>query len=157
TITYISPLNGSVYVNELPIFNATIDSLNVNEIGMSFNGVDGYADLTSIDITQFNQGLNSWKATFLINGNTPEEDFLEGEPQYFYYYSREKASLFDNIKNYVLNFINNIFFKRGENLNVETMNITNISYIKLNEVAGNCDLTVNHSICSNATGTYIVG
>ncbi len=32
-----------------------------------------------------------------------------------------------------------------------------VDYIKLNSIAGACDLTVNHTICSNATGTYIVG
>jgi hypothetical protein len=32
-----------------------------------------------------------------------------------------------------------------------------VTYIKLNEVSGICDLTRNHTICSNATGTYIKG
>lgn len=46
------------------------------------------------------------------------------------------------------NFDNNNFNGTG--------NIT-ATYIKLNEVSGLCDLTVNHTICSNVTGTYIVG
>lgn len=41
--------------------------------------------------------------------------------------------------------------------NAHQGNLTNVSYIKLNEVSGVCDLTINHSICSNLTGTYITG
>lgn len=29
--------------------------------------------------------------------------------------------------------------------------------IRMNEISGACDLTINHSICSNASGTFIVG
>jgi len=41
-------------------------------------------------------------------------------------------------------------------LNV-TGNITDVNYIKLDDIGGACDLTINGSICTNATGTYIVG
>jgi len=36
-------------------------------------------------------------------------------------------------------------------------NITNMSYIINTEINGACDLTKNHSRCSNVTGTYIIG
>lgn len=36
-------------------------------------------------------------------------------------------------------------------------NITNVSYIKLDNVTGNCDLSINGTICKNSTGVYIVG
>lgn len=43
------------------------------------------------------------------------------------------------------------------NINMGTNNLTNVSYIRLNNVTGSCDLTINHSICSNMTGSYWVG
>jgi hypothetical protein len=45
----------------------------------------------------------------------------------------------------------------GGNVNMSNKNITTINYIKFNKVTGACDLTLNGSICSNTTGTYIVG
>jgi hypothetical protein len=36
-------------------------------------------------------------------------------------------------------------------------NITNATYIIMNEKSGACDLTINHSWCSNITGSYFVG
>lgn len=150
TITYISPLNGSIYINQTPVYNATIDIPYIF-VGMSFNGVDGYGDLDSIGITQYKQGLNNWSVVFY-----GDSDDYYGDLIYFYYYS-DNNNWFNNIKTWIINSINNLFFKKGENLNIETKNITNVSYIKLNEVVGACDLTINHSICSNATGTYIVG
>lgn len=42
-------------------------------------------------------------------------------------------------------------------LQMNTGNITNSSYIRFNQISGACDLTITHSICSNATGMYIVG
>jgi hypothetical protein len=36
-------------------------------------------------------------------------------------------------------------------------NITNATYITMYEKSGACNLNINHSICSNATGTYIIG
>jgi len=43
------------------------------------------------------------------------------------------------------------------NLDVNENNLTDVSYIKFKKIAGSCDLTINGSICSNASGTYIVG
>lgn len=42
------------------------------------------------------------------------------------------------------------------NVNLTGYNLT-INYIRINEIGGACDLTVNHSICSNASGSYWVG
>lgn len=36
-------------------------------------------------------------------------------------------------------------------------NVTINMYAKLNEQSGACDLSQNHTICSNASGTYIIG
>jgi hypothetical protein len=36
-------------------------------------------------------------------------------------------------------------------------NITNATYIIMNEKSGACDLTINHSICSNSSGTFLIG
>lgn len=44
-----------------------------------------------------------------------------------------------------------------KNLDMGSNNITNVSYIKLNEISGACDLTINGSICKNSTGLYITG
>ena len=45
----------------------------------------------------------------------------------------------------------------GGNIEMNTGNITNVTYIKLNEVSGACDLTRNHTICSNLSGTFFIG
>lgn len=44
-----------------------------------------------------------------------------------------------------------------QNLQMNTYNITNVSTVRFNKISGPCDLSLNGSICSNATGTYIVG
>jgi hypothetical protein len=44
-----------------------------------------------------------------------------------------------------------------KNLDMGSNNITNVSYIKLNEISGACDLTINGSICKNSSGLYITG
>jgi hypothetical protein len=49
------------------------------------------------------------------------------------------------------------YFKRGENIQLQQKNLTNVSYIQLNNIGGVCDLSVNGTICKNATGTYIIG
>ena len=43
------------------------------------------------------------------------------------------------------------------NLNFSNSNITNPTYIIMNEKSGACDLTINHSWCSNISGSYFVG
>jgi hypothetical protein len=43
------------------------------------------------------------------------------------------------------------------NINMSYKNITDVNYIKFQKIAGACDLTINGSICSNSTGTYIIG
>jgi len=44
------------------------------------------------------------------------------------------------------------------NLNMGTQNITNMTFIKLNNIGSKpCDLSVLGSICKNSTGTYIIG
>ena len=45
----------------------------------------------------------------------------------------------------------------GNNVNMSNNNLTSINYAKFNKIAGACDLTLTGSICSNTTGTYIVG
>lgn len=44
-----------------------------------------------------------------------------------------------------------------DNSNITTTGIISASYIRLNELNGACDLTINHSWCSNSTGSYFVG
>lgn len=42
-------------------------------------------------------------------------------------------------------------------IDVGTGNVTNVSYMTLNKIGGACDLLTNGTICSNGTGTYIIG
>lgn len=83
TITYISPMNGSIYINETPFFNATIDIPYVN-VGMSFNGIDDYVGWNNIDINQYEQGLNNWSVVFY-----GDSDDYYGDLIYFYYYDTD--------------------------------------------------------------------
>lgn len=43
------------------------------------------------------------------------------------------------------------------NLNMNTFNVLNMSYLIATEISGACDLTINHSKCSNVSGTYVIG
>lgn len=43
------------------------------------------------------------------------------------------------------------------NLNFSNSNITNPASIIMKEISGACDLTINHSICSNSSGTFLIG
>ena len=56
----------------------------------------------------------------------------------------------DNVEAYIFDNDNTA------NLNLTGYNVTT-NYLKLNNIGGICDLSVNGTICSNATGTYIVG
>lgn len=55
----------------------------------------------------------------------------------------------------VVDYTNIAMLNQSNNFNQN--NLTNVTYIKFNRILGACDLTINGSICSNATGTYIVG
>ena len=68
-------------------------------------------------------------------------------------WSADDDTIFDNTNVCYINQTN-IF---TENQNFSNNNLTDIFYIKLNDIGGACDLTINGSICSNASGTYIVG
>ena len=43
------------------------------------------------------------------------------------------------------------------NLNFSNSNITNPNSIVMKEISGACDLTINHSICTNLSGMWIIG
>lgn len=53
------------------------------------------------------------------------------------------------------NLTNVAFINKSNNFNQN--NLTNISIIKMTENNFACSLNINHTICSNATGTYIIG
>ena len=42
------------------------------------------------------------------------------------------------------------------NVNLSSNNLS-ASYLRLNEISGACDLTINHSICANSSGIYVTG
>ena len=120
-ITYVSPINGSVYINELPIFNATINESYVFA-GMSFNGVDGYADLIR-NVNEYNQGLNNWSIFFLLSDGI---SIVYGSVQYFYYYSdiqsladateehNLKSTWLEDIKDWILETAETLFYTKSE-------------------------------------------
>jgi hypothetical protein len=64
------------------------------------------------------------------------------------------TNLYGNLSNYLL--LNGSKTMTG-NLNFSNSNITNPSNIVMKEISGACDLTINHSFCSNITGSYWVG
>jgi len=55
------------------------------------------------------------------------------------------------------NYADTNFYNKSSNVDMLNRNITNTGYIKFTKITGPCDLTINGSICSNSTGTYIVG
>jgi hypothetical protein len=104
--------------------------INGNNIGSSTN-LDGYA--------KYNFGSNNFTGT----GN-----FTTTNTGFFGWI----GSLINRVTKLWVQDIdvnNTIQMNRG--------NITNSSYIIMNEITGGCNLRINHSICSNATGTYLVG
>jgi len=52
---------------------------------------------------------------------------------------------------------NGTWIKKNTNIEFYGKNATGMTIIDLLQIAGACPLTINGSICSNATGTYIVG
>ena len=110
--------------------------LSGNNIGASTN-LDGYA--------KYNFGFNNFagNGTFITSANlTATNGFFSNLGSAL---SRITKGWFTDVD------------VSGGNINMNTGNITNVTYFKLNEVSGACDITVNHTICSNATGTYITG
>jgi hypothetical protein len=134
-ITYISPLNGSVYINELPIFNATINESYIFT-GMNFNEVDGYADLIR-NVNEYNQGLNNWSIFFLLSDGI---SIVNGSVQYFYYYSdiqsladatpehNVKSTWLEDIKDWILELAEDLFYTKSEVYNKsETYNQSEVN------------------------------
>lgn len=70
-------------------------------------------------------------------------------------YAASQAALDNNHKHSTSNLTSGTV---PVNLDMATnTNITNLGYIRFYKISGTCDLTTNGSICSNTTGTYIVG
>ena len=65
----------------------------------------------------------------------------------------DEDTVFDNLNVCYLNQTNSF----TEDTNFTDNDITDISYIKLHDIGGACDLSVSGYICMNETGTYIVG
>jgi hypothetical protein len=66
-----------------------------------------------------------------------------------------------NMTTPAISYANANFYNKSANINTGTYNTTTYqvnatSYI-INEISGACSLTKLHSICANATGTYMVG
>jgi len=51
----------------------------------------------------------------------------------------------------------NVFFTNSTTNNITVNNINFTGYETCVEIAGPCDLTINHSSCCNSTGTYEIG
>jgi len=97
--------------------------------------------------------INYWNFTELLNGTLVQNDTLYST---FYPITTLQNGTFTQSGNASWNesYANNIYYKNGDDANFTSMNTTTIN---INEIEGACDLNKNHSICSNATGTYIIG
>jgi len=147
----IEDLDGNVYIkNNTSGWNMSFTNdidFNVNS-SLSLNSSEGY--IKEMNYTIFDLILNvltideSWLTTFwdAIFGTKSTDDLTEGS-----------TNKYDN-QSWNESYANNIYYKNGDDANFTSMNTTTIN---INEIEGACDLNKNHSICSNATGTYIIG
>ncbi len=86
--------------------------------------------------------------TYVNQSNTfNSTQFETGEPITI------KTSWLTSFIESVVNAMTN-FFKKGENIEMQQMNLTNVSIFQLNEMSGACYPLVCGGFCKNATATY---
>ncbi len=77
SVKYVSPVNGSVYIESIPVFNATLNApYEYSEINLNDNGLSDYPDSSLIV-----PGLNYWYVVFYNAGG---DVLTTGGVQYFY-------------------------------------------------------------------------
>ena len=111
----------------------------------AYNQSDGSYNLT-YNIWAYNQSDGSYNLTYNIWA------YNQTNPAMTYEYNQTTPAII---------YSNTNFYNKSANINTGTYNTTTYqlsttSYI-INEINGACSLIKLHSICANATGTYMIG
>ena len=163
--------NSTTFAMSSETGNAIFSNVTINNSLCDANSGECY-NLTDLNTT--GSGTDTWNLnyTFYYNISQIDTNFslyytktetdtnfslyytkIEADANWTLYYPATNPTNYINNTNVAMTNISNAFI----GTQVIQGNLENVTYFRLNETAGACNLNINHSICSNATGTYIIG
>lgn len=139
------------YIDELAFYDTSVTSEEVNKTYNYFNnGYYNYSNLTNME-TILPPYCVDYNNLYLKQNDLNETQFERSSSNFLISISTTW------LNELVEDIIESYSYLIGNGTESPIFQNTTTNYIKLNETTGACDLTINGTICSNATGTYIVG
>lgn len=134
--------------NPLSFWNSTFALFNKTYADTLYSAI-GATDTWTTNYTLYPKNVSFNSTQFTVNANISISNNV------FYPFSSNPLVYFNST--FALN--NQTFTDARYIQNQTTANLTqlNATTIRLNVQSGNCDLTLLHTICTNATATYIIG
>ncbi len=164
-IQIISPQSFFFGNNHNSILRMGIQNKNNGDSAMSvIQTLNDNSHRASFGIVGSGHTVSEPESVFLYNEGYGTFNFInDGDVGFTWYNDPSDShdySVFDYEPLMNLTSSGNLDLNRGGNISANTLYANEInlaSEIKMYYVTGACDLSLNHSICMNSTGTYIVG